>query len=209
MEKFTRMDTVKGAFNYYDLSKYISAEEIEKLASEVDKMLEQKKNYYKVLGFVYEKLTKVKADIDKRYCKKIVNDIFINIDFADEVNEFIENPILKDKIGVDFDNAILTLRVHDGFVVKSDIGAGKTYINGKYYYDIEEQDLLECYCDFVTDNKSLYVQFSKKKISGGFFLDPYMSYFKTYKKKADRLEKLKKKKDVEMIFDNKEILYKK
>lgn len=209
MEKITRMGVIKGAFNYYDLSKYISAEEIEKLAGEVDQMLEQKKNYYKVLDFVYEKLTEVKGDIEKKYCKKMVNDIFINMGFADEVNEFIENPILKDKIGVDFYDAILTLHVHDGFVVKSNMGAGKTYINDKFFYDIEEQDLLECYCEFVTDDKTLYVQFLKKKILGLIFLEPYMSYFKTYRKKAGRVEKLKEKKNVEMIFDSKEILYKK
>lgn len=209
MEKIKNIDLIKGAFNCYDLSKYLSAEEIEKLAGEVDQMLEQKKNYYKVLDFVYEKLVEKKNDIKKKYCKKIVYKIFLDKSLADEFNDFIENPILKDKIGVDFDNAVLTLNVHSGFVVKSNIGAGKTYINDKFFYDIEEQDLLECYCEFVTDDKTLYVQFLKKKILGLFFLEPYMSYFKTYRKKDGRLEKLKKKKDVEMIFDNKEILYKK
>lgn len=209
MEKITSMDVVKGAFNYYDLSKYISAEEIEQLASEVDQMLEQKMNFYKVLDFVYEKLTKLKGDIDKKYCRKLVSDIFINMASIDDLNEFIENPILKDKINMNLDYRMLTLHVHDGFIVESNLVAGMTFINNKFFYGIEEQDLLESFCDFVTDNKTLYVQFSKKRILGLFFLDPYMSYFKTYRKKVGRLEKLKKKKDVEMIFDNKEILYKK
>ena len=91
-------------------------------------------------------------DISKKLARKIAFEITCQSQLSELFEELHSCDILTGKLFIDREEYVITLKVHDDFIVKSHINTCKTYINGKFYYDIEEQDLLECYCGFVTDN---------------------------------------------------------
>ena len=70
-------------------------------------------------------------------------------------------------------NYEITLKIHDDFIFK--YKGYKAYLNDKFYYDIEEQDLLDSLCGFVEDNDTIYVQY--KHYHFGFHFGHY-GYFK-------------------------------
>lgn len=141
-------------------------------------------------------------ELDKKTAKKIVYDISCQNDLSDTYDELLACEVLKDKLTIDRKNVTLILKVHDGFIVKTDLALLKTYINDKFYYDIEEQDLLECYCAFVQDD-SIYVQYRRRRLLS--YLPLVDRYLKEIK--ANKIEKYKNNKNVEMIFTNKELIY--
>lgn len=130
-----------------------------------------------------EKLSiKVCQDIAKRIQKYVGTiDFFKNLE---------EHQVLKDKITIQGDT--ITLHVHKDFVVQR---IGQTvYINDAFYKQVDEQDLLDCFCRFVDDDSIIYVQYAKKQKRCG--------YFKEIKKEKYNYQKLKHKKDIQSIFDN-------
>lgn len=141
--------------------------------------------------------------LDKKTAKKIVYDISCQNDLSDTYDELLACDVLKDKLTVDRKNFVIALKVHDNFIVKTYIALQKTYINDKFYYDIEEQDLLECYCAFVQDD-SIYVQYSRRRVLS--YLDLAHRYLKIFRS-TNKIEKYKNNKNVEMIFSNKELVY--
>ena len=142
--------------------------------------------------------------LDKKTARKIVSDILGQQELAEFFDELCSCNELKDKLSFDRENYLITLKVHDGFIVKSDLALQETYINDKFYYNIEEQDLLWCYCDFVND-KCICVQFKKRRLLSFFGL--CSKYFK-FSRNDNKIEKFKNNKNVEMIFTNKEVIYK-
>ncbi|MDE6029011.1 MAG: hypothetical protein K2F90_01665 [Clostridiales bacterium] len=141
-------------------------------------------------------------ELDKKTAKRIIYDISCQNDLSDTFDELLACTVLKDKLTADRKNYVITLKVHDGFIVKTDIVLQKTYVNDKFYYDVEEQDLLECYCAFVQDD-CVYVQYGKRRLLS------YLHLAERYLKdiKANKIGKYKNNKNVEMIFTNKELLY--
>lgn len=142
---------------------------------------------------------------DKVVSLKICNDIAkkINASFneKDYIRDFEENESLKGKVSIkDYE---VNLKIHDNFVVKSTFES--TYINDKFYDNIEEQDLIDYLSDFVENNNIIYVQYKHKhfKLS---FSHPF-KYFKLIKRDKFSYQKLKHKNDIELIFDNKGVIY--
>lgn len=137
-----------------------------------------------------------------KVCHDIENRINSYLDMKDFFKNFCENELIKDKISIS--NLEITLKVHEKFVVKQK--GRNTYINDKFYYDIEEQDLLDCLCEFVEDNDTIYVQYEHYHFEFHF---NHSGYFKEIKRSKYSFEKLRHKKDIELIFDNKGIIYSK
>lgn len=140
--------------------------------------------------------------ISMKKCNDIARRINIYLDMKDYFKNFEENEILKGKVS--FNNYEITLKIHDNFIVKQK--SNRTYINDKFYYDIEDQDLLESFCEFVKDNDIIYVQYEHKHFGFNF---NHSGYFKKIKKSKYLLRKLRHKKDIYLIFDNKGIIYSK
>ena len=142
-------------------------------------------------------------ELDKKTAKKIIHDISCQWYLSDLYDELSACDVLKDKLTVDRKNETIILKVHDGFIVKSRLTLQRTYINDKFYYDIEDQDLLECYCAFVQDD-CVYVQYGRRRLLS--YLHLTDRYLKTFKNE-NKIEKYKNNKNVEMIFTNKELIY--
>ncbi len=138
--------------------------------------------------------------ISMKKCNDIARRIIIYFDMKDYFKDFEENETLKGKVA--FNNYEITLKIHDDFIVKHK--GNYTYLNDKFYYDIEEQDLLDSLCGFVEDNDTIYVQY--KHYHFGFHFG-HSGYFKEIKRSKYSFEKLKHKKDIELIFDNKEVIF--
>ncbi len=120
-------------------------------------------------------------------------------DFQVFVNSLKENKLLQNIEAQD--DYSLKLVIHDGFIVTQN--GRNTYINGKYYYDIEDQDIKECYCSFVEDSDTIYIQYKKPRFA---FLSGQW-YFKEVSADKFNLQRYIKEKNIECIFNNKEIIY--
>ncbi len=154
---------------------------------------------WKQVQSVFEKQFDEK--LPKRVCVSIVRETIMQLDMVDFFKDFSQNELLKDRVSLQ--NDAVVLKVHDNFVVES--ACNCTYINGKFYFDIEDQDLLECLCDFVTDDNTVYVQYKHKHF--GFHYEYAFRYFKEIPKRKFSLNKLKHFEDVELVFDNKQVIY--
>lgn len=138
--------------------------------------------------------------ISIKKCNDIARRISIYLDMKDYFKDFEENETLKGKVTIN--NYEITLKIHDDFIVKH--RGNYTYLNDKFYYDIEEQDLLDSLCGFVEDNDTIYVQY--KHYHFGFHFD-HSGYFKEIKRSKYLFRKLRHKKDIELIFDNKGVIF--
>ncbi|MCH5172411.1 MAG: hypothetical protein J1F31_06265 [Erysipelotrichales bacterium] len=72
----------------------------------------------------------------------------------------------------------------------------------KNIINIEEEDLLNSYINFAEDDSTIYVQYKHRHLSLFSF-----SFFKEYKKTKYDFNKLHHKNDIELVFDNKKVLY--
>ncbi len=136
-----------------------------------------------------------------KICNKIAKRIRFYLDIQDYFKDLEENESLKGRVSIeDFE---ITLKVHDKFIVTS-VGQ-MIYINDKFYYDIEEQDLLDSLCAFMEDKDTIYVQYKHKHFEFHFFRG--FRFFKKIKRSKFLYRKLKHKKDIELIFDNKGVIY--
>ncbi len=129
----------------------------------------------------------------KEYDMKTKNEFQVFVDSLKE-NKLLQNIEAQDDYS-------LKLVIHDGFIVTQK--DGNTYINGKYYYDIEDQDIIECYCSFVEDFDTVYIQYKKPR----FALLSGQWYFKEVSANKFKLQKYIKAKNIECIFNNKETIY--
>ena len=135
-----------------------------------------------------------------KVCKHISQRIIIYFNNKDYLNYFEENDILKGKASIN--NLEIKLKVHDDFIVThKGISA---YLNGKFYRYIEDQDLLDSLCGFVEDDY-VYVQYKHKHFRLTFY--KLFSYFKKIPKKKYSFNKLHHKNDIDLIFDNKHLIY--
>ncbi len=142
-------------------------------------------------------------EISKAICSKIVKEIYSKIDFNIEYLDLKRSDALKNlEIINEYE---LKLVIHDGFVVTTK--DHNTYINGKLYYDIEDQDLKECFIDFANDDNIVYIQLKRRTFLSLIFGFCSTNYFLKIPKKRFRLSKYIKNKNVELIFTNKEILF--
>lgn len=142
--------------------------------------------------------------LSRKNAKKLVAGISCQTQLSELIEELQKNDILKDKLSVNRSAHTILLKVHDYFIVKTDLTHNKTYLNDKFWYGIEEQDLLECYCDFVNENQ-IYILYKSRRLLS--FIGLAHPYLKTINKQ-NKLSKLKRKKSIYMIFNNKDLIYK-
>lgn len=139
--------------------------------------------------------------LDSKLCGKIANDIISGYGFTEFCDEFTQNEVLKDKIEIS-DDYTVGLRVHDDFVVE--YFCEKASVNGKFFCDVEEQDLLDVLCGFC-QNDTVYIQYKHKRLNRIFGF--VRSYFKEVPKVRFSLDKVRHKKDVEKIFDKNGVIF--
>ena len=130
----------------------------------------------------------------RRTCAQIAYDIRREFDFENFCDELRENETLKNKIEVE--DYVVRLKLHDDFIVEY-LG-NQTTINGKFYYNVEEPDILETFCDFC-NNDSIYVEYNHKHYRP--FALTKFSYFYEISKNKFSKNKIKHIKDVKRVFD--------
>ncbi len=159
----------------------------------------KKANYVK--GRYIQEVFKRQFDekISLKESNAIAQKINFYLDMKDYFKDFEENEILKDKVSIN-DNTI-TLKIHDNFIIRNK--GNKTYINDKFYDDIEDQDLLDSLCEFVEDKDTIYIQYAHWHF--GFHFN-HSGYFKEIKRSKYSYEKLRHKNDIELIFNNERVI---
>ncbi len=163
----------------------------------------QKTNF--IDGKYIQKVFKKQFDetITMKKCNDIARIINIYLDRKDYFKDIEEIQTLKGL--VTSTNSEITLKIHDDFILKIFKNrVYNAYLNDKFYYDIEEQDLLDSLCAFVEDDDTIYVQY--KHYHFGFNFGHYR-YFQKIKRSKYSYRKLKHKKDIELIFDNKGVIF--
>ena len=133
--------------------------------------------------------------VGKQLCKKISYEIAVALSSCSFIEELRKNPSLKN-LEDDF-----RLVIHDAFVIKYD-WPERMLINDEVYDHCEEQDCEELLTQFVNDNSDYYV----------FYFNPSAflgkKYIKVINKNRANIEELSKDKKVQMIVDNKALIYK-
>ncbi len=160
----------------------------------------ENKGFWKLQKEVYYIFKKMFDEkVSKKICRKIAYDIISDLEFNHFYNFLKENNTLQNiEIIGDF---TMKLTIHEGFVItKKD---RNTFINGKYYYDIEDQDIVDCYCDFVENQDIIYIQYKRPRFS----VFKRLRYFKEVPKNKFNLENYINKNNIDLIFDNKKIIY--
>ncbi|MDE6200832.1 MAG: hypothetical protein K2M47_04360 [Clostridiales bacterium] len=199
----TSYQDVAFVLSYYNLDGF---NDNEKLIGAITELWDNSKNLFGMPDKLISLFHNIADyELDKKTAKKIVYDIHCQNDLSYIYDELLACDVLKDKLTVDRKNFVITLKVHDNFIVKSYLTLQKTYINDKFYYDIEDQDLLACYCDFVQDD-CFHAQYRRRRLLS--YLHLTNRYLKDFKN-ANKIEKYKNNKNVEMIFTNKELIYSK
>lgn len=149
---------------------------------------------------------------DEKISLKVCNRIAVKIgfylyykEFLKEIEEDADLSCLKGKVS--YEDGRIIFKIHEDFEVAWD-RAQKMLINNKFCSVVEGQDLLWQLYDFVKKDNIIYVQYNKKH--WWFFLFHFgKSYFKLIDKSKYDYNKLKNKQDVDLVFDNKKVLYKK
>ena len=190
---------------HYKLEVFNDEETRQQIINGILEIYSKRKNLFGMSNELIMLFNEFNYQLDKKTARKIVSDIFGQQELTEFFNELCSCNELKDKLSFDRENYLITLKVHDGFIVKSDLAIQETYINDKFYYEIEEQDILDCYCRLV-NGKRICVQFKNRRFLSFFGLSS--KYFK-FLRNEKKIDKYKNNKNVEMIFTNKEVLYRK
>lgn len=200
MTKSERIHVIRNCISKDDpiglLALKCPVDEYEPEAKKIDLYLCLKRNYidlWKLIKKVF--YDSFDESIEDKICKAIAYNITCSIEFSlfeKEMNEYEE---LKDKIAFNEDYSI-ELKVNDYFIVKQI--QKNTFINNKFYSNIEEQDFLESFLNFVTDKDTIYVQYKHKHLT--FDHHPF-KYFKLIPREKFKYNNLKHKRDIDIIFD--------
>lgn len=200
MNRVKQREMVKSVLDKYDpmglLGMGAPNDEYAEEASLIESAINQPKKFLSIKKIVESVFFSQFGEYPNRaICAKIAYEIRCEIDFENFCDELRENETLKGKIEVD--DCVVRLKLHDDFVVEY-LG-NNTTINGKFYYDVEEQDILETFCSFCTDD-DVYVEYNHKHYCPDFALTR-LSYFDVIRKEKFSQKKIKHKKDVKKIFD--------
>lgn len=181
---------------------YLCGENLLTLTDKVTAVFNSEKNTGKRLRKIEEEFRSADTAITKSAARKIVRGVLYERYFSEILGGLLSCDDLKNKISADREKRIITLTVHEHFTVETHFSLlGKTYINGRFFGEIEDQDLLEIYRSFVCD--PAYYVIYKKRLFKSRFGYPDLKIFTN----ADRLERLKNDPKVKTIFSEKELLY--
>lgn len=206
LKREERLTIVKDIIDKYDpmglLEMDSPKDEYMQEARMIEGSISKKRNFIglaKKIQQVFLKQFNESIPISK--CRKMVFEIQVAIDLDDFIKDFDDVDELKGKVKLA--DRTIEMKIHDDFVVtKAD---RNTYINGKFYYDFDDQDLVECFQDLLADDSLVYIQYNHKHLN--FSLLKAFSYIKEVKKDKFSIDKVKHMKDVEKIFDNKKLIY--
>ncbi len=110
-----------------------------------------------------------------------------------EFNELVE-PILELCGSKAFcSDAVLFVNYHDNFKIKYAFAEQTMYINDKYFYSVEEQDLLDFLTE-ISDDMYYIIEFKNKRFSS-------TPYFKLLNKSKTTIDKMKNYKNILRVFD--------
>lgn len=200
MNRVKQYEIVKSVLDKYDpmglLNMGAPCDEYSQEAGIIERLINETKHSVSIRKIVESTfLTQFNQLPNRTICAKIANDISCNLHFENFCDELRENETLKDKIEVD--DYVVRLKLHDDFIVE--YLDNNTTINGKFYYDVEEQDILETFCAFCTDD-CVYVEYNRKHYCPAFALTR-LSYFDVFRKDKFSQKKIKHPKDVKRVFD--------
>ena len=131
--------------------------------------------------------------------KKLVYDIFYRQFYAKLSNEMLDEltNLIANNLNVNVISNIsdkIMIRIHERFIVK--YKDNKIFINDKFYKKVKYNNLFNVLIDLVNNEDIIYIQYSHKRFK----------FFKTYNKNKYNYDIVKRKYDIEMVFDNKELL---
>ncbi len=202
---------VKTALDKYDLmgllafgapsDEYVSEAEI--IEYKINK--DSRRDWFYLRNLVAEVFTKQFDETpDRKLCGKVASDIVCGISDIEYRRDFTENEVLRDKVEL-FDDRLIRLKIHDGFIVEYFYEKAKANVNGKYFCEIEEQDIVDTLCE-LCQNDMVYVQYKQKHFVR-FYCLIMRSYFKAIPRCKFAMEKLRHKEDIERVFDKNGIIY--
>lgn len=139
--------------------------------------------------------------LPKKICMRIEEEISLQRELAAYFDPLRRCKSTKDKVTLDV--GAIVLKVHDNFVVKHT--EDYVYINNKLYSFANYSALLNRFCDFVTNADRVYVQYEHKHLC--FHPGALFVHFKVFPKRQFALSKVKHLQDVELIFDNRQVIY--
>ncbi len=134
--------------------------------------------------------------ITLKECIAIASKVNIYLYGTDYFKNIEENEIFKDKITIN-DNEII-LKIHDNFIVN--YNDYNIYINNKLYSKVKEKEIFDYFYDFLMNDEIIYIQYESLKLK--------TKCFKMINKSNYSYKKLKGK-NIELIFDNKKLIYSK
>ncbi len=174
------------------------------LIQEIIEEYTAKNNLFKVITSIQEIFRKHNIILNKKTCNRITWSIRNCCEINDLFYDLKQNSLLQDKIELDIGKLEITLKIHDYFIIRTNPKG--TFINNKFFYFIDDQDIIESYNDFATSD-SIYVQFKKRRFLPTLF-NPY-KYFIIYSNhKNQKVKKLINNKKIDFIFDKDQLLYK-
>lgn len=199
MNRVKQYEIVKSVLDKYDpmglLDMGAPSDEYSEEATIIESTINQSKGFFSIKKIVENAFVTQFGECPNRtICAKIANEISCEFHFENFCDELRENETLKGKIEVD--DYVVRLKLHDDFIVEY-LG-NNTTINGKFYYDVEEQDILETFCAFCTDDY-VYVEYNHKHYCPAFALTR-LSYFDVFSKDKFSQKKIKHPKDVKRVF---------
>lgn len=134
--------------------------------------------------------------ISLKECIAIASKVNIYLYGTDYFKNIEENEIFKDKITIN-DNEII-LKIHNSFIAS--YNGYNIYINDKFYSKVKEKEIFDYFYDFLMNDEIIYIQYESLKLK--------TKYFKRINRTNYSYKKLKGE-NIELIFDNKKLMYSK
>ena len=134
--------------------------------------------------------------ISLKECIAIASKVNIYLYGTDYFKNIEENEIFKDKITIN-DNEII-LKIHNSFIAS--YNGYNIYINNKLYSKVKEKEIFDYFYDFLMNDDIIYIQYEHLKLKEKYFKRIYRTNY-SYQ--------ILKEKNIELIFDNKKLIYSK
>lgn len=143
-------------------------------------------------GYLLELLDgRFEVKIDKTICRKMAFELDGALYYLFLAEELRETECLKDKVSCT--QSSILLQIHDFFRVEW-TGA-ETFINGKFFGIMEEQDVQESFCALCEDD-CVYVQYRCRQC-----VACRLRYFRKIASSKFNYDKLRHKRNIEFVFD--------
>lgn len=180
---------------------YINFENEEQIFSlKLDSVLYSIIKYYNIpVEHLEDVLNECENNLNNFFNSKKLKEEALERKSEEDLNEILE-PVLnlfEDKAS--YSDYEVIIKYHNDFIIKYDFSINTMYINDKYYYDVEEQDLLETLSE-INNDEYFIIEYKSKRLSS----TPYFKFL--YKNKTD-INKIRKSNNIVKIFDINGLIY--